>query len=188
MLISLWSPGSFIIQWNLYNETGKVLLKTHKYHHSPDTVLTKSCLFSLPWKTTCLERPQNLVVALYRFYCIKYPYTVCYTSDVICRQTFWSALTQGMVFGLRHQAFTWINVDLSSNVSCGIRLGVIAQIHPQIYCNMFWDYTFKIATTYLRYQWVNSLHQWSGLMPGLHPANERRCYKVMLSRIGWVQT
>ena len=28
----------------------------------------------------------------------------------------------------------------------------------------------------------------SGLILGLHPANERRCYKVTLSLIGWVQT
>ena len=57
------------IQWNLYNETGEVLLKKHKFHHLPGMVFTKSCLFSLSWKTTCLERPQNLVVAFYRFHC-----------------------------------------------------------------------------------------------------------------------
>ena len=46
------------------------LTKTHKCHHLSGTVLTKACLFSLSWKTTCLERPPNLVVALYRFHCI----------------------------------------------------------------------------------------------------------------------
>ena len=34
---------------------------------------------------------------------------------------------------------------------------------------------------------LHSLHN-SGLILGLHPANERRRYKVTLSRIGWVQT
>ena len=58
------------IQWNLYNETGKVLLKAHQFHHLSGTAFTKSCLFSLSWETTCLERPQNLVVALYRFHYI----------------------------------------------------------------------------------------------------------------------
>ena len=58
------------IQWNLYNKTGEVLLKTDKFQHLSGTVLTKSCLFSLSWETTCLERPQNLVVVLYRFHCI----------------------------------------------------------------------------------------------------------------------
>ena len=60
----------FMIEWNLYHMTRKVLLKTHKFHHLLSTVFTISCLFSLSWETTCLERPQNLVVALYRFHCI----------------------------------------------------------------------------------------------------------------------
>ena len=51
-------------QWNLYNETGKVLLKTQKFHHFPGTVFKKSYLFSLSWKTSYLDRPQNLVVAI----------------------------------------------------------------------------------------------------------------------------
>ena len=53
----------------VHNETREVLLKTHKFHHLPGPVFPNSCLFSLPWKTTCLERPQNLVVMLYRFHC-----------------------------------------------------------------------------------------------------------------------
>ena len=57
------------IQRNLYNKIWEVLLKTQKFQHLSGTVLTKSFLFSLSWQTTCLERPQNLVVALYRFYC-----------------------------------------------------------------------------------------------------------------------
>ena len=40
---------------------------------------TKSCLFSLLWETTCLERPQNLVVALYRFHCNM----ICYNTIVL---------------------------------------------------------------------------------------------------------
>ena len=48
----------------------KSLTETHKFHRLPGTVFTKSYSFSLSWKTTCLERLQNLVVALYRFHCI----------------------------------------------------------------------------------------------------------------------
>ena len=62
-------PNNTPIQWNLYNKTGEVLLKTHKFQHLCGTVFTKSCLFSLSWETTCLQRPQNLVVALYRLHC-----------------------------------------------------------------------------------------------------------------------
>ena len=43
--------------------------KTHKFRHWTGTVFTKSCSFSLSWKTTCFERPQRSAVALYRFYC-----------------------------------------------------------------------------------------------------------------------
>ena len=35
------------MQWNLYNEPGKVLLKAHKFHHFSGMVFIKSCLFSL---------------------------------------------------------------------------------------------------------------------------------------------
>ena len=69
---SIWTKKTcrnISVQWDLYNETGKFLLKTHKFNHLPDTVSIKSCLPSLPWETTCLERPQNLVVALYRYVC-----------------------------------------------------------------------------------------------------------------------
>ena len=59
-----------MVQWNLCNETGTVSLKTHKFHHLPGMVFTKSCVLSLSWKTTCLERPQTLVLSLYRFHCI----------------------------------------------------------------------------------------------------------------------
>ena len=64
-----WQMFDFRIGWNLYNETGEVLSK-HTFHHLPAIGLTKSCLFSLSWKAICLERPQDLVVALYRFYFI----------------------------------------------------------------------------------------------------------------------
>ena len=53
----------------VHNETREVLLKTHKFHHLPGPVFINSCLFSLPWKTTCLGGPQNLVAILYRFHC-----------------------------------------------------------------------------------------------------------------------
>ena len=57
-----WAMGCLLqVQWNLYNETRKVVLKSDKFYHLPGTVFTKSCLCSLRWKTTCLERPQNLV-------------------------------------------------------------------------------------------------------------------------------
>ena len=71
----------YCVQWNLYNKTGEVLLKTHKFQHLSHTVFTKSCLFSLSWETTCLERPQNLAVALYRFYCtVETLYSTIYHS------------------------------------------------------------------------------------------------------------
>ena len=74
-----WQPLHYktsilsLIQWKLYNETmtrRRVLPETDKVDSLPGTVFTKSCLFSLSWKTTCHERPQNLVVTLYRFHCI----------------------------------------------------------------------------------------------------------------------
>ena len=34
-----------------------------KFGLLPLTVFTKSCLFSIPWDTICLERPQNLAIA-----------------------------------------------------------------------------------------------------------------------------
>ena len=74
-----WDNGN--IQWNLYDKTGEVLLKTHKFQYLYGTVFTKSCLFSLSWETTCLERPQNLVVALYRFYCILQEAPHCFIAD-----------------------------------------------------------------------------------------------------------
>ena len=58
------------IQRSLYNEIREILLKTHKFHHLPGTVFTKSCLFFLPGKTTYLERPQSSAFALYRLHCI----------------------------------------------------------------------------------------------------------------------
>ena len=66
----LISYSVLFLQWNLYRETGKVLPKTHKFHHKPGMVFTKSGLFSPSWETTCLERPHDLVVVLYRFHCI----------------------------------------------------------------------------------------------------------------------
>ena len=68
-LFSVGTQFTLYLQWNLYNETEEVSLKTHKFHHLSGTVFTKLCLFSLPSKTTCVERPQDLVVALYRFHC-----------------------------------------------------------------------------------------------------------------------
>ena len=65
LLLSSNSPW----QWNLYNKTREVWLKTHKFQHLSGTLFTKPCLYSLSWETTCLERPQNLVVALHRFHC-----------------------------------------------------------------------------------------------------------------------
>ena len=71
----------FELQRNLYNATGEVLLKAHKFYQLCVMVFTKSCLFSLSWKPTCLERPHNLVVVLYRFYC---------TSEDMEFKTWWN--------------------------------------------------------------------------------------------------
>ena len=56
------------VQWNLYNETEEVLLKSkntqihlHKFHHLSGIVFSKS-FFILHER---LQRPQNLVVAIY---------------------------------------------------------------------------------------------------------------------------
>ena len=53
------------------SETVKLLLKTYKFHHLLDTVFVESCLFYLSWKTTCLETPLQLMVALCRIHCTK---------------------------------------------------------------------------------------------------------------------
>ena len=112
-------PNIYHIQWNLYNETGKVLLTIHKFHDLPGTVFTQSCLFSLPWKTTCLERPHNLEVALYSFHCTHW-YTMnsfffhcllhltsLWLSDAIWHHRSWSTLVQMMACHL----ITWTNFD-----------------------------------------------------------------------------
>ena len=40
-----------------------------------------------------------------------------------------------------------------------------------------------------RYQLINGIYYtYTGLILSLHPANERRRYKVMASFIGWAQT
>ena len=54
---SMWSTlsntgGTFVI----------ILEKCYKKHYFPGPVLTKSFFFNLSWKTTCPERPHNLVV------------------------------------------------------------------------------------------------------------------------------
>ena len=61
-----------MLQWNLYNETREVTIKTHQFHHLPGKVSMISCLFSLSWKTIGLERQQNLVIPLYRFHSIMF--------------------------------------------------------------------------------------------------------------------
>ena len=40
------------------------------------------------------------------------------------------------------------------------------------------------------FQYIKScfIYDNAGLILGLHPANERQCYKVTLSLIGWAQT
>ena len=65
-----WHRTSLIIKWNLNDETEKVLPKAHKFHHFPGSIHTKSCLFSLLWKTTFLETPCNSMITLYMFHCI----------------------------------------------------------------------------------------------------------------------
>ena len=46
---------------------------------------------------------------------------------------------------------------------------------------LFWNGAWAVAC-----QVFSSL--FSGLVLGLRPANERQCYKVTLSLIGWAQT
>ena len=45
------------IQWNLYNDTWEVSLKTCKFHYLPGTIFTKSCLHVY---SPCPERPPAL--------------------------------------------------------------------------------------------------------------------------------
>ena len=45
----------WLIQWNLYNETAEVLLKTHKFHYLPVTILQNHVY------SPCLERPPVLI-------------------------------------------------------------------------------------------------------------------------------
>ena len=67
-----------IIHWNLYNETGEVLPKTHEFCHLRGTVFTKLYLlfppptklmgvywFSLPWESTSLSRDHKIQQLLY---------------------------------------------------------------------------------------------------------------------------
>ena len=42
----VWHHHVIDLQWNLYNETGKVLRKTHEFHDLSGKIFTKSCLFS----------------------------------------------------------------------------------------------------------------------------------------------
>ena len=54
------------LQWNWFKQTREIELKTHIHSVSlPDWVIPKSCLLSLSWKTTCLERPPNSMVTSY---------------------------------------------------------------------------------------------------------------------------
>ena len=64
--------------------------KTHKFQHLTGTVFTKSCLFSLSWETTCLERPQNSVVTLYRFHCIICYHPYWYVCCISWRWKYWT--------------------------------------------------------------------------------------------------
>ena len=44
-LVTWFCYYSIVVHWNLYNETGNVLIKTHKFHQLPGTVFSKSsCL------------------------------------------------------------------------------------------------------------------------------------------------
>ena len=51
----------------------------------------------------------------------------------------------------------------------------------------FENNVFKITATHSRSLWVISASE-AGLFLGLHPATERRRYKVTLSFIGWAET
>ena len=63
-------------QQTWYSETCKISLGKSYLKHIHFMICladsTQSCLFSLSWETTYFERPQNLVVALYKFHCIEY--------------------------------------------------------------------------------------------------------------------
>ena len=69
------SEVDFHIQWDLYNETGEVLLKHTNFIICLAWYLRNHVYFRCREKPRHgLERPRNLVVALYRFQCIVHIY------------------------------------------------------------------------------------------------------------------
>ena len=68
----------------------------------------------------------------------------------------------------------------------------ICKIHLRVWCHSVRFYrTFLILNIWYWEVVTNcmqSLQFYTGLIPGLHPTNERRCYKVTPSLICWAQT
>ena len=77
------------------------------------------------------------------------------------------------LLGLRHQAITWINVDISSRVFCGIHLRAISQLvfrtQSVTYC------TFKKTTTSLRGPWSYKAHRHHCVPTPVVPRYFTRC-------------
>ena len=63
---------TFLMKNDHYHTASREILPItpppHKFHHFPRSVLTKPWLFSLSWKTTCLERLNDSMVTLYIFH------------------------------------------------------------------------------------------------------------------------
>ena len=96
----------------------------------------------------------------------------------------------GFIVTGRHQAFTCTNVD--QNLWWHIRdhfVYVPSQWEMTLQCNVIshWLVTY-IGWTHSRNDSCILDIMSSGLILGLRPANERRCYKVTPSLIGWAQT
>ena len=156
------------IQWNLHNETGKVLLKTHKFRQLPGTVFTKSCLFSLSWKTTCLERPQNLVVALYKFHftnCVIYRLLLkpIWIAPIFCNWK-WAAVESNRILDstgpqVQLTQRRWCSVEISRQ--CVLICNKILQHSDSFLCiyHMFWVDISGVHCQILK----DTQHQWDGI-------------------------
>ena len=88
----VYNAEGWILHITLFHGTfmmrlGKSYWKTLKFHHWQGTVFTKISLFPLSSKSTCLERPQKWLVALYR----------CGCTVLMCGNTSSKVTTEGQI-------------------------------------------------------------------------------------------
>ena len=92
----LWSKGTFEIQNKIsypyivrcivYWDVEMFKLQDYEFLNafemSPQTIIKNSCLLSPSWQTTCLEKPHNSVVPLYRFHCTQL-HALCWIAHAL---------------------------------------------------------------------------------------------------------